>query len=140
MWLGCRLNGVDTKLGLAVAVVAQHVELCTTASRNLAQTNGPSRLTRPILQECLGLPVTELASLVFFIDHVETLLEVSSTERRRSVNVDLLGGTGERRSTAHHSDHFRLRVKLRRPDLDLTVGGRERPWIVHEIDCGSLKA
>ena len=136
MRLRCRLNRVDSKLRLAVALVAEHVERCSTASRHLAQANGPSGLACPILQERLRLPITEVARLVLFIDHIKTLLEVPTSDRRRAIDVYLFGRAGEGRCTAHNSDHFRLRVELGRPDLDLAVGCRVRPGVVNEIDCG----
>ena len=140
MRLGRSHVACEAQLRLAVALVAQHVgiDACIAAARGLPEAHRAIGLPRAHLQKRLRLIslASQVRCLVLFIDDIEAFLEGAAAHRAigASSDVCVLGRAREWSCIAHDADDLRLRVKLGRSNLDLTVGSRMSTWIVHEVD------
>ena len=89
-------------------------------------------------KEGLRLWITEVSSLIFFVNDIQSLLEVAG-ERAILAAVSLFWRAHLWRRAAYNSNTLRLRVELSGAHLDLALCRRVSPWIVREVDVGRLE-
>ena len=90
------------------------------------------------LQQGLRLRVTEVSGLVFFVNDIQSLLEVAG-DRAVLAAVSLFWRAHLWRRAAYNPNTLRLRVKLGGAHFDLTLSRRVCPWVVCEVDVGRLE-
>ena len=89
-------------------------------------------------KEGLRLWITEVSSLIFFVNDIQSLLEVAG-DRAILAAVSLFWRAHLWRRAAYNSNTLRLRVELSGAHLDLALCRRVCPWIVREVDVGRLE-
>ena len=82
--------------------------------------------------------VTEVSGLVFFVNDIQSLLEVAS-DRAVLAAVPLFWRAHLWRRAAYNPDALRLRVELGGAHLDLALSRRVCPWVVREVNVGRLE-
>ena len=90
------------------------------------------------LQQGLRLRIAEVGGLVFFVNDIQSLLEVAG-DRAVLAAVSLFWRAHLWRCAAYNPNALRLRVELGGAHFDLALSRRVCPWVVCEVDVGRLE-
>ena len=82
--------------------------------------------------------VTEVSGLVFFVNDIQSLLEVAG-DRAVLAAVSLFWRAHLWRRAAYNPNALWLRVELGGAHLDLALSRRVCPWVVREVNVGRLE-
>ena len=123
---------------LASALVTQNG--VSALNTHFLEAYGAVALARPHVEQSLGLGVSEVGGLVFFVDNVQSFLEVSTEGAILTVNVSLFGQTYAWSGVSNNTNSLGLRVKLSCTHFNLTLSRCVSLWVVREVDLCGLKA